>query len=178
PNQLNINASIRSGEGVNNTIAVGAGGVIAPGGVATPDGVGTLTLGANVNAISFLADSVFAVDIAGNGLSDTLAFTNNAATLNFNAGATIALNFLNDYSPAEGDTWLFATGFDFTASAALSDLTKLTISGLDADYDYLLDFTTSGLQLTLTTIPEPTSATLLLLGGALLALTLRRQQQL
>ncbi|MDR1191106.1 MAG: hypothetical protein LBK60_05485, partial [Verrucomicrobiales bacterium] len=40
PNQLNINASIRSGEGVNNTIAVGAGGVIAPGGVATPDGVG------------------------------------------------------------------------------------------------------------------------------------------
>ncbi|MDR1146796.1 MAG: PEP-CTERM sorting domain-containing protein [Verrucomicrobiales bacterium] len=175
-NQLNI-GSVAPYTG-NNVITVGDAGVLAPGGVATPDGIGTLTLGAGVTAVNFLADSVFAVDLAGNGLSDTLAFTNSAATLSFAAGATVALHFLDNYTPADGDSWLFATGFDFTASAALSDLTKLTISGLDADYDYLLDFTTSGLQLTLTTIPEPTSATLLLLGGALLALTLRRRQRL
>ncbi|MDR1192003.1 MAG: hypothetical protein LBK60_10145, partial [Verrucomicrobiales bacterium] len=138
PNQLNINANPRTGDDVNNTIAVGAGGVIAPGGVATPGGVGTLTLGANVNAVNFLADSVFAVDIAGNGLSDTLAFTNNAATLNFNAGATIALNFLNDYSPAEGDSWLFATGYN--ALGSVFDQDNITVTGLAADtYEWALD---------------------------------------
>ncbi|MDR1190832.1 MAG: PEP-CTERM sorting domain-containing protein, partial [Verrucomicrobiales bacterium] len=110
---------------------------------------------------------------AGNGLSDTLAFTNNAATLNFNAGATIALNFLNDYSPAEGDSWLFATGYN--ALGSVFDQDNIIVTGLAADtYAWALDH--GALQLTMLSIPEPSSAVLLLLGGAILALTLRRRR--
>ncbi|MDR1304114.1 MAG: PEP-CTERM sorting domain-containing protein [Verrucomicrobiales bacterium] len=169
-NQLNI-GSVAAYTG-NNVITVGDAGVLAPGGIATPDGIGTLTLGANVTAINFLADSVFAVDLAGNGLSDTLAFTNSAATLNFNAGATIELNFLNNYSPAEGDTWLFATGYN--ALGSVFDQDNIIVTGLAADtYAWALD--NGALQLTML-IPEPSSAVLLLLGGVILALTLRRRR--
>jgi hypothetical protein len=171
PNQLNI-GDADPALSVNNTVTVGADGVIAPGGVATSDGVGTLLLGANVNTVHFLADSIFAIDIAGNGLADALEFINSAATLDFDAGATIALNFLNNYTPAEGDSWLFAVGYDTIASTFAANV---LVTGLAAGDDYTWDFTNGDLRLILNTIPEPGVVTLLVTGVGLL-LVLRRRR--
>ncbi|MDR1146330.1 MAG: hypothetical protein LBK71_09380 [Verrucomicrobiales bacterium] len=172
PNQLNIGDVSDSGT-VSNIINAGTNGVISPGGVATPDGVGTLTLGENVVAVNFLADSIFAVDIAGNGLADALEFTNSAATLNFYAGATIALNFLDSYTPADGDSWLFAVGYDTVASQF--DAAGVLVTGLAAGSDYSWDFTNGDLRLIMDAIPEPGVVTLLVTGAALLLILRRRR---
>ncbi|MDR1190210.1 MAG: PEP-CTERM sorting domain-containing protein, partial [Verrucomicrobiales bacterium] len=155
----------------NNSIQIGADGILAPGDLAGgAAATGTLLLGDKVVWVNFLKDSIFQFDIASATDSDLLSFANAAATLNFATGAIIQLNFLNDYTPADGDSWQLATGFDLTSSKLGDIIVNDTIGGI-----YDLDFTGGGLQLTFN-IPEPGTWTLLLTGAALLAIFRRRRK--
>ncbi|MDR1192005.1 MAG: PEP-CTERM sorting domain-containing protein, partial [Verrucomicrobiales bacterium] len=173
---LNIGdpASTVSGDRV---VAVNASGTLAPGDVSGDYRAGTLFLGSltdtlDVKNLQFNDGSTFAVDLGveANDLVQVFNF-NTAATLTVNGG-TLALNFLDNYSPDAGTSWLLTAGFAATAGdAELMSVVDFT----HPDWDYKLAFSDHNLLLTLETIPEPSTWALLVTGAALLALLRRRK---
>jgi hypothetical protein len=170
-------------EAVTKTIRVGAGGILAPGDISGDYQAGTLMVGANFSNFIIDNGATLEWDIAGDTLSDQLAFS---GTLTINSGGTLALNYLNDYTPTAGEedttfTWTLATGF----ASVSGDAANLTISdALHPDwvlnengYGYSLLFDNNNLILTLTleAVPEPSTWLLLATGVGLLAFLRRRR---
>ncbi|MDR1190749.1 MAG: PEP-CTERM sorting domain-containing protein [Verrucomicrobiales bacterium] len=155
----------------SRTVSVDDGFAIAPGDAnAMP--LGTLTFGANVADIAFLAGSFLDMDLAAGGLGDSLAALGSATSLTFLDGANLRLNFLDGLAAADGDSWILATNFN----NLIGNLDQVNI--LDqADSSltgWSLLFDSNSLLLSYA-IPEPSAWVLLLTGVGLLAILRRRR---
>ncbi|MDR1146073.1 MAG: PEP-CTERM sorting domain-containing protein [Verrucomicrobiales bacterium] len=176
-------------EATGRTVIVGNGGILAPGDLSGDYQAGTLLVGSSFLDFIIDSDALLEWDIAGDTVSDQLqklnAATGITGALTVNGG-TLALNYLDGYTPIAGEedttfTWTLATGF----ASVSGDAANLTISdALHPDwvlnengYGYSLLFDNNNLILTLTleAVPEPSTWLLLATGAGLLALLRRRR---
>ncbi|MDR1192117.1 MAG: hypothetical protein LBK60_10745 [Verrucomicrobiales bacterium] len=168
-------------------LVVHDGGFISPGDFDGPSQASALYIGKNILSVDFLTGAVLKLDLAGAGVSDMLSVYTLEDTyyrptapvaLTFEDDAIIQLNLLFGYTPAGGDTWLLASGFG-TVSAETADWSKVLLqdsAGLDLSGEWSLFAENNNLFLT-TIIPEPGVWTLLAIGGAILALTMKRRRR-
>jgi hypothetical protein len=173
-------------------VRVANGGILAPGDLSGDYRAGTLLLGArqtgntDVSMLTLGVGSIFEVDISATA-NDMVESDNPtlASTLNL-LGGTIQLNYLDDYTPAAGESdtlfsWTLAKGFD-SVSGSVSNLVisdalhpEWLINDDGYGYSLLLDGNDLLLNLNLAAIPEPSTWALLVTGAALLAIRRRRR---
>ncbi|MDR1190274.1 MAG: PEP-CTERM sorting domain-containing protein, partial [Verrucomicrobiales bacterium] len=173
-----------TGSEIAGTLTVKSGYFIAPGDVDGPLQASALWIGKNISGVEFQAGSIFNVDIAGNSVSDQLAvYTTDTGDKNISSpeltfanNSIIRLNFLDGYTPAEGDTWLLSAGFSgmTLGNVVLEVQDALGAALMVDDGDWTLDIFDNNLRL-ISNIPEPGTWALLLTGAALLVLLRRRR---
>ncbi|SDT94330.1 PEP-CTERM protein-sorting domain-containing protein [Verrucomicrobium sp. GAS474] len=167
-NQLNLGG----GTGANNTVTVNSGGLIGAGDPTGATQAGTLTLGSNVNNLTFNVGSTFAVDLSSATTFDQIvaaASGTNTLTLN---GGTIRLTLGTGYTPTVGQTWLITNGFTLE-SGSLSNMLLYSTDG-DIYSLSLAGLNNADLLVTLVAVPEPSLLWLLVLGGGVLLAARRR----
>ncbi|MDR1146459.1 MAG: PEP-CTERM sorting domain-containing protein, partial [Verrucomicrobiales bacterium] len=175
-------------------VRINDGGILAPGNLTGDYRAGTLLLGAwhyapytyEVAMLTLGVGALFEVDISATA-NDMVESANYSlpSTLNLEGG-TIKLNYLDDYTPAAGETdtlfsWTLAKGFD-SVSGSVSNLVisdalhpEWLINDDGYGYSLLLDGNDLLLNLNLAAIPEPSTWALLVTGAALLAILRRRR---
>ena len=160
-------SSLRLGDGQDITTgAVIVGSFIAPGDSEGAMRAGALTLGSAATSqidVIFQPGSSLRIDLLSSDQFDTLALAKGAAIIN---GGTLELSFLDGYVPGIGETYHIITttlGTTGTFTSVTSNLPGVTFSQ-----------ETSGNDLVLTVVPEPTIAGLLSITAGL-ALVRRRR---
>ncbi|MDR1146270.1 MAG: PEP-CTERM sorting domain-containing protein [Verrucomicrobiales bacterium] len=166
-------------------VTVHSGGYIAPGDTDGPLAASSFQIGRGILGVDFKAGALFDIDIASATANGQLAVYvgddgwKNVSNpqLIFRDDSIIRLNFIDDYAPAEGDTWLLATGFS-TISADTADWSKVLLQGAlgaDLSEDFMLTVLDGNKLILTSMIPEPGTWALLLTGVALLAALRRRR---
>ncbi len=166
--------------GGSSSHAIGSGGVIAAGDSETNGGIGTFTLngGNSTGAIlNMQAGSSFTFDLGAGNASDVVRFYNYAGAsdflrdsggiaINFSGALAGTYNLFRFYSNA--GTTLTDAGFNQATS-------NFTLGSGLTGYNATWDYSTLGvISLTLTAVPEPSTAVLLGLGGVCAMVLWRR----
>jgi fibronectin-binding autotransporter adhesin len=164
--------------GATNGISIG--GSLAPGDPAVSSGVGTLSFTPVDGNVTFQSTASIALQISANGVNDLLNFNASGAGLIDFSGlspGSISVSFTGGYTPALTHTfnlidWTALTG---PAVTGLSD-SQLNLSTAGFDPSWVWDtslFTSSGI-VSISVVPEPSRALLLLLGLSGLLMIRRR----
>lgn len=150
---------------------VGSGGVIAPGDSEINGGIGTLTLnGANSTGaiLDMQAGSSFSFNLGAGDANDTLRFYSYAGASDFlRDSGGIVLNFSGALAGTY-DLFRFYSnaGTTLTDAGFTQATSNLTLGSGLTGYNATWDYSTLGvISLTLTAVPEPSSAVLFGLGG-------------
>ncbi len=163
------NGGVLKGEGtVKGNVFVTGGGIVKPG-----HSPGTITVDGNLTVDPSSSTSGITIDIASATSYDVLNVT---GTLDF-GGGTINLNFINGYTPTQGDPVNLTP---FTAGTLTGTFSGVSVTGLPAGQTASVDFSSlSSGQIAFTPVlaPEPASLALLMVAGTLLAVRRRGEER-
>jgi autotransporter-associated beta strand protein len=150
---------------------IGSGGVIAPGDSEINGGIGTLTLnGANSTGaiLDMQAGSSFSFNLGAGDANDTLRFYTYAGASDFlRDSGGVVLNFSGALAGTY-DLFRFYSnaGTTLTDAGFTQATSNFTLGSGLTGYNATWDYSTLGvISLTLTAVPEPSSAVLFGLGG-------------
>lgn len=166
-NQLNVGG----GTGANNTVTVNNGGTLSPGDTEGATRTGMLTLGVNVNNVTFNTGSIFEVGLGSGSMFDQIFVTASGTNLLTINGGTLSISLLDGYTPTDGQTWLLTSGF--TQFAGL--LSNMTVTSTDGQFSLSLAGTNNSDLLLTYVVPEPTTYALMAAGVMVLMVGARRR---
>lgn len=160
------------GNGIIDGSLTMAGGTLAPG-----NSIGTLTVANGTFAVT--GPATFAVELGGTA-SDQLLFTNPASMIDIGAGLlTLDLTLVAAPDMSTTFTIMGTSGGPNTFGSGrfaglMNSGDTFSVSYMATNYDFEINYLSTGITLNFTPVPEP--STYALLGLGLLALGLRRKR--
>jgi len=149
--------SAGTGNPGNFLVSIGDKGQLRAGDISDTPAIGTLSVTDGDLVVGTGGASFF--DLAASGAGDLVDITGGSATI----GGTLNVNFLG-YTPMMNDRWELVTADTVTYSGVNNITAALTPFGLGSHYMLFIE-DNGGSQSLVLLIPEPTSLTLLALGG-------------